>query len=646
MNDRTRALVCITTACVALLLAGGLASADPADGALDEAGLIGVLESDADWFEKQAACRALRQIGTAEAVPALAALLPLQDLSHLARYALEAMPYPEAGQALRDALDKTTGMSQTGVIISIGARRDPQAVPLLAPLLHGEDLDIARATAGALGRIATPDAVEALREFEQDAPEALRPALAEGLLAAAQRLTQDGNGELAVAIYDSLLLSASGWPMAVRMGAFRGRAYARPGQTSGFVLAAMLGDEPLFRDMAAQIIAETSGEKTTKFYAEAVAKVPVDGQVALLRGLADRGDLAARPAVAQALGTADKRVKLAAVKALGSIGGAGDVAALAALLALEDADIAEAAKASLTLMQGEGVDTAIADAFPSVPPAARAQLLALLTNRRAEQTVSLAVRCLGDADTSVRIAALRALVPLGSTQEAPVVIAAVKGAADSSERNAAQKALVAIAARHGDETLPLVLAAMKDTGPEARLVLLRALARIGAPEALEAVLEALDDARTQISDEAVRLLSDWPTLAAAPHLLELAQSDDLSRHVLGLRGYVRLARLEPSAEQKTHMLTTAIALAQRPDEKKRVLAAWGTLPTEQSLEVLLPHLEDETVRDEAALAIIQVAGELGKSNQPRAVDALEAVLDKCEDGRIRRGARRTLRRLQ
>ncbi len=36
-------------------------------------------------------------IGTAESVPALAALLPDKDLSHMARYALERIPAPGSG---------------------------------------------------------------------------------------------------------------------------------------------------------------------------------------------------------------------------------------------------------------------------------------------------------------------------------------------------------------------------------------------------------------------------------------------------------------------------------------------------------------------------------------------------------------------
>jgi len=190
---------------------------------------------------------------------------------------------------------------------------------------------------------------------------------------------------------------------------------------------------------------------------------------------------------------------------------------------------------------------------------------------------------------------------------------------------------------------------MTGAGIETHLVLLRVLARIGGPKALETVLAALNDSDGQISDEAVRLLSEWTTLDAISPLLTLASSTDLSRQVLGLRGYIRLAGIEPSAEIKKEMLTTAIGLARRPDEMKLVLGAWATLPTQQSLDILRPNLDDPAVQNEAALAIIAVASELGKQNEnakPRAIEALKAVLEKCKDTEIRQDAQEALASLQ
>ena len=79
----------------------------------EEQHLIGILQSNQSAVEKDAACAQLKRIGTARSIPALAALLEDEQLSHSARYALESMPYAKAGQALTDALGKTSGTDES-----------------------------------------------------------------------------------------------------------------------------------------------------------------------------------------------------------------------------------------------------------------------------------------------------------------------------------------------------------------------------------------------------------------------------------------------------------------------------------------------------------------------------------------------------
>src|SRR5215470_14634695 len=61
----------------------------------EEQQLIRLLQSNASPREKDAACTRLKRIGTEHSIPALAALLTDDQLSHSARYALESMPYPK-----------------------------------------------------------------------------------------------------------------------------------------------------------------------------------------------------------------------------------------------------------------------------------------------------------------------------------------------------------------------------------------------------------------------------------------------------------------------------------------------------------------------------------------------------------------------
>jgi hypothetical protein len=71
--------------------------------------LCAIVSGTASRAAKEYACRKLSMIGTANAVPALAPLLGVADDSHMARFALERIPDPAAGDALRRALAATQG---------------------------------------------------------------------------------------------------------------------------------------------------------------------------------------------------------------------------------------------------------------------------------------------------------------------------------------------------------------------------------------------------------------------------------------------------------------------------------------------------------------------------------------------------------
>lgn len=162
--------------------------------------LAAVLSSGASRAAKDYVFRQLRIIGTAASVPAIAALLPDKDLSHMARYALESNPAAEAGSALRDALPKVDGALQVGIISSLGDRQDTESVKSLSALLDGSDVAVARAAAIALGDIRTAEASQALANCKS-ADAAVTAAVTDASLSCAESLLAAGDKPAALSIY-------------------------------------------------------------------------------------------------------------------------------------------------------------------------------------------------------------------------------------------------------------------------------------------------------------------------------------------------------------------------------------------------------------------------------------------------------------
>ncbi|MEK6236509.1 MAG: HEAT repeat domain-containing protein [Planctomycetales bacterium] len=184
-----------------------------------ETRLAALLETDASRAAKDYVCRALRVVGTAVSVPLLAKLLPLADHSHMARYALERIPAPQAGQAMREALPKLSNELKVGVISSLGARQDDASSATLGKLVGDADAAVGRSAAFALGAIRSPEAAKALSGAKAKQPQ-VKAAIADASLSCAESLLAGGKKSEALKLYKGL--SGKEQPKHVRLAATRG----------------------------------------------------------------------------------------------------------------------------------------------------------------------------------------------------------------------------------------------------------------------------------------------------------------------------------------------------------------------------------------------------------------------------------------
>lgn len=179
-----------------------------------------VKDSKATVFQKAKACQRLGPLGAKEAVPAMAALLNHPQLAYYARYGLEPIQDPSADSALRAALPKLKGTLLVGAINSLKVRRDANAVPVLAKLLHDADPEVAKASASALGSISGAAAAKVLENALGQTKGPVRMAVADGGLLCAEGLLAKGDRDQALALY--AILTRTDIPKPVRLAAMHG----------------------------------------------------------------------------------------------------------------------------------------------------------------------------------------------------------------------------------------------------------------------------------------------------------------------------------------------------------------------------------------------------------------------------------------
>ncbi|HNY25752.1 MAG TPA: HEAT repeat domain-containing protein [Candidatus Sumerlaeota bacterium] len=584
-----------------------------------EKALIETLKGNASFQEKDKACRELQIIGTQASVPALAALLTDAKLSHSARCVLEPMPYPEATQALRDALPKTSGEIRNGLINTLGIRGDQAAVGDLVNLLESlrkepverymerSVTEAFESVAGALGRIASPEAAKALEQFRSNCPECLYPVAGEASLVLARRLVRQEKSAEAAGVYEAL--QDKKWSSQVRLGAFAGLLKAQPSQATDRILKAIEGEDPTIRSVAIANIASLKDQGIVSKLASVFPKASPEVQVQLVSALTDCGDAAALPVLTQALAGSSPDVQSVAARALGKIGNASCVEALSRAVAEGGNDtVKQEAVGSLERLRGDGVNAALLASLKSAPPDARVKLIGVLTTRQASDSVEGLLAEAKGPDARVRSAAFKAIGALGTPAHLPALLSLLidlKGGASSAE---AERAVAALSRKIADEGARAdgVLEALKGAGDASvKGSLLRTLGGIANAKAFEAVRPAAGDSDPVVQETALFVLADWPNAQALDTLLEkYRKTEDPKHRVVLLRGCVRLLRQNQGALATYREL---LGSTTRPEDKTLLLSGLADSLNPEALKVIEPCLKEEAVGAEAEQAYLKVA---------------------------------------
>ncbi|NLX96362.1 MAG: HEAT repeat domain-containing protein [Rhodopirellula sp.] len=657
--SRRRHVFCIAAVGMVALLPSLIIAQQvpPAEG--DEAALVAVLKSDADLFQKAKACQRLAVIGKKECIPALAGLLGDERLSHYARYGLEPNPDPAAGAALRDALEKLQGGLLVGAINSVGMRRDTQATAKLKDFLGNSDPQIVAASATALARINTPDAV-AILTAALSKGESQRPAVAAACLTAADVLFGEGKKAEAKALFDTA--READVPKHIKIAALEGAIRARGADGLPMLVQCLQSPDDAVFQVALAAAHALPGAEVTKTLieelpklapaAEAVEKVAADAgpyirQALLIYVLGDRGDKAALPAVLELAKSAPYPVRLPAVRVLAELGDAAAIPVLLEAAHANEGELAEAARESLIELEGEAVNAKLVGMLDDSQGQKLLELVVVLGKRGVAAAEAKLTKLADSEDPEVRQAAMAALgSTVGLDGFAGLIDRLVK--ADSPET----AAVVKDALQRGSMRVPdreasaaVVIEKMRDAPAHAKADLLDLLGIIGGTKALKGVAAAAGDSSDEIQEAATRVLGEWMSADAAPVLLELTKSGSEKYRVRTLRGYLRIARqLDVPVEERVAMCRKALDAAGRDDEKKLALEVLGRYPSAESLALVVPYLDAGGLKESAAAAAVAISEKLAGTAPAAVAEAMQKVVDNTGNAELKKKAAGLLRR--
>jgi len=447
-------------------------------------------------------------IGSAQEVPAAAALIGDPDLAVYALGALQRIPGDVAAAALRRAMTGRKGTALVGAINALGEKRDRSAVAAISGHLTDQDDVVARAAVDALGKIGGASATEALKHFAAEAGRARRAMAADALLTCADGLRVGGDLARARVIYESL--SGTGNPEQVRAAAFFGAVACAKGERAALVLGALGGDDRRLQAAAARCIRELADRRLAESVASRLGTLSPPVQALVIGALGESGQIEAAPAVGKAVSSGDPQVRIAAVRAIGRLGGAAAYPILVRALraSASDAEREEVEKALVGVCRrAERGSSALPFGLSDLTAESAAtrssllRVLGLLGDAKALEVLRAALR---NTSGEVRSAAISALAEWPDGAPVADLLAVAGSATEAPERAAALRAIAALAPRSRGKPEATV-AALADaiggaTGADEKRALLGALAQIRDPAALTLASACIDD--PTVSDEA------------------------------------------------------------------------------------------------------------------------------------------------
>lgn len=610
MPKKIRTIVCLAGFAAAMTLACLTHAAE--NTVPQEAALIAVLKSDAPAAEKAITCKRLAVYGSKEAVPALAALLTDAQLTSWSRIALEAIPGPEADAALRDAVGKVAGRMRVGIINSIAMRRDASAVEILTGQLKDADAEIASAAAVALGRIGNEAATKTLQESLAGVPAPVKSAVAEGCILCAEQLLAGGKKAESAGLYE--LVRKADVPKQRIIEATRGEIIAKEAAGLPLLVETLQSKDKAFFALGLGMAREIAGNDTTKAVIAEFEKAAPEKKAALLLVLADRADVAALPAVLAAAKSGSKDSRIAAIEVVERLGNASCLPTLLEIAIESDAAVADKSREAMEKLPGKDVDGDLAARLQGSKGAAKRVLIQLIGKRRIDAVPAL-IAAADDADAQTRAAALTSLGSVIGLDKLSVLTARATSGKNAEDLAVARKALREACVRMPDREAcaQQLVDAMAQAPVEAKCEVLKILALMGGPKALQAIGAAGKAQDPELQDTATQLLGEWMAVDAAPVLLDLAKANT-KYEVRAVRAYIRLVRqFTLPDDQRIAMCRTALQIAKRDAEKKLVLEVLERYASIDGLRLAVEVAKMPSLKQDALASSLVIAQKVGGS---------------------------------
>ena len=605
---------------------------------------------------KEFVCRQLWYLGTSQSVSSISTLFTNENTVQWACYALVRNPSKEAEETLVNALNITTHdpKSQLAVINALGQKRAESAVRILAKFCNDKEPQISEAAIRALGQIGNEEASKILTQLVDSPNMQLKKELLEpALIECALRLANNGKKFIALQIYNKLFKSSSVAPI-------------RRASLIGIV-------ENSVPENVSIIISVLKSKNTnlypTAIYAINVLKDPISLQSIIksipdfsptilpdvINILSERKPKNLLPVVKNMISDSNQRTRLACIKAIGTIGDSSSVQTLVKLISQNIQPEKDLAVESLKKLPDEKCNNEILKYLKSSDYSTTIELINIVLERNIKDAVNELLQiCQTAKDEKLQSVAFKAIAQLGEPSNIKEILSIITSSKDIIALREAESAAIELASKieaKNNRSKPILDEWKNARSENAQTSLLRILGGIADSQSLQFLGKiALSENQSKLQDVAIRELADWQDTSAIPILETIYQSNPNEIYKsLAFKGYIRLLSsmdLDPvNLSETVKCFERASRYAKNPEEKKLILSGLPTAPDIKTLAIALEMLNDNSVKLEAANAVLQISLSISGAYPEEAIDAIKRVISFVDNESLKNQANITLKQI-
>ena len=555
----------------------------------------------------------LALVGKDDAISCLQPFLTNANLSDPAARALVKINSPASKKALLNALADADGVARLSIIEALGESRTNEAVQAINAFAVANDQDLVKISLFALAHIADPSSEQLMNTLAEKSGYKFENTKAtEAYLLYAVMLSGDGNRILATKIAKQLIAKAvDDNQIHIRTAALKILVDTDKENSTQYLLDAVNDKNFQYQAAALKFAVPYLTSATTSLWVKKLNKSDDATKVAIIRMFGESSSKDALPVIVKMVNSKNQELKLVAIQSAAKIGQEQVLDNLLKEMGKGDSAVVATVSSAILKMKGNGITEKVASYISKAKPNVQVALINVLASRAANGQLNIVYNMLVNSNPEVKQAAFAALKQMVTSDNLTQLFVLLNETSDQSELREVQDAIIAAmkGKKDNSEQADVVLKQMDAAPADKKVLFYRILANLGGDKSLYAVSNAFNTGNEQTQKAALDALSSWIDASSANELIKIGRETKNSEFLdKAVEGYLRVIKMTSyPAEQKLLMLRNAMEVSKSSSQQQQILKAIEQAKTFNSLVFLGKYLDDPTLQQAAANALMNIA---------------------------------------